>query len=201
MSQARAALEAVLMVIDEPASSTDLAIAVDLPVPRVEQLLEELATEYRGAGSTRPRGFELRQVAGGWRIYSNPDFAEVVARFVTDGATAKLTQAALETLAIVAYKGPISRGQIAAVRGVSVDSVVRTLLTRGLIEEVEVDPVTGASLFATTGDFLQAMGLASLDQLEPLAPHLPAGQELAEIEEQISHEPASAAPRGAAPQR
>jgi segregation and condensation protein B len=181
----RATLEAVLMVIDRPASTTDLAIAAGLPTDQAQMLLEGLAAEYRGAGGARPRGFELREVAGGWRIYSHPDHAPAVERFIRDGATAKLTQAALETLAIIAYKGPMTRGRISAVRGVNVDSVVRTLASRGLVEEIGVDESSGAALYATTDLFLERMGIASLRELEPLTPHLPAGQALEEIKDQV----------------
>jgi segregation and condensation protein B len=189
-SDRAAALEAVLMVVDQPASTTDLAIAVGLPVDRARRLLEGLAAEYRGAGGVRARGFELREVGGGWRIYSHPSHAEVVERFVRDGATAKLTAAALETLAIVAYKGPLSRGRISAVRGVNVDSVMRTLANRGLVEEVGVDETSGAALYATTDLFLERMGIASLRELEPLTPHLPTGESLEEIKEQVESRPA-----------
>jgi segregation and condensation protein B len=184
-----AALEAVLMVVDQPASTTDLAIAVGLPVEEARRLLELLAAEYRGADGARPRGFELREVGGGWRIYSHPDQAGVVERFVRDGATAKLTQAALETLAIIAYKGPISRGRVSQVRGVSVDSVVRTLASRGLVEEVGVEETSGASLYATTNLFLERMGISSLRELEPLTPHLPTGEALEEIKDQVEEQP------------
>jgi len=182
---AKAALEAILMVVDQPASATDLSIAVGWPVQDTEQLLISLASEYRGEGGGPVRGFVLRQLAGGWRFFSNPDHAAAVERFIKEGATAKLSQAALETLAVVAYKGPLSRGQMSQVRGVAVDSVVRTLVSRGLVEEVGTDQSSGAVLFATTQFFLQTMGLASLDQLEPLAPYLPAGEELIQIQEQI----------------
>ena len=184
-TEARAALEAILMVVDQPASTIALSVAIGWPVQATERLLLELVEDYRGQTGGPARGFELREVGGGWRFYSRPDHLAAVERFVMEGATAKLSQAALETLAIVAYKGPLSRGQISQVRGVAVDSVVRTLLSRGLIEEVGAAESTGATLFATTQFFLQAMGLASLDQLEPLAPHLPAGEELMEIQEQI----------------
>ncbi|MCL1897594.1 MAG: SMC-Scp complex subunit ScpB [Micrococcales bacterium] len=194
-AQARAALEAILMVVDQPAPTRDLAMAIGWPTAETTQLLENLAAEYSGVDSQPARGFQLREVAGGWRYYSHPDQAQVVGAFVQGGATAKLTGAALETLAVVAYKGPLSRGQIAAVRGVSVDSVVRTLVSRGLIEEVGTEPTTGAVLFATTAFFLEAMGLASLDQLEPLAPYLPAGEELLQLQEQVEpNEPNQAAP-------
>ena len=119
------------------------------------------------------RGFELREAGGGWRIYSAAAYADVVGRFVVDGQQARLTQAALETLAVVAYRQPVTRGQVSAVRGVNVDSVVRTLTSRGLVAEVGTDPSTGAVLYGTTGYFLERMGLTSLDELPPLAPYLP----------------------------
>jgi segregation and condensation protein B len=180
-----AALEAVLMVVDRPASTTDLAIAVSLPVEQARAALESLAAEYAGAFGVRRRGFELREVAGGWRIYSRAEHAAVVERFVRDGASARLTQAALETLAIVAYKGPITRGRVSQVRGVSVDSVMRTLTQRGLVEEVGVEEGSGAVLYGVSDLFLERMGFASLDDLEPLEPHLPRGQALEEIKAQV----------------
>lgn len=170
---ASAALEAVLMVADEPVSAVRLAAEVGLPTDEVEALLADLAAEYRGESGGRPRGFELREAAGGWRIYSAPVFHEVVGRFVLDGQTSRLTQAALETLAVIAYRQPVTRGQVSGVRGVSVDGVVRTLTTRGLITEAGTDPESGAVLYRTTGYFLERMGLSSLDQLPPLAPYLP----------------------------
>ncbi|GIG26168.1 SMC-Scp complex subunit ScpB [Cellulomonas denverensis] len=170
---ALAALEAVLMVADEPVPALRLATELELPTEEVETLLAELAAEYRGEHGGRPRGFELRQVGGGWRIYSDPAFHPVVSRFVVNGQTQRLTQAALETLAVIAYRQPVSRGQVSGIRGVSVDGVVRTLTTRGLIGEVGQDPSTGAVLYGTTGYFLERMGLTSLDQLPPLAPYLP----------------------------
>ncbi len=170
---ALAALEAVLMVADEPIPAVRLATALALPTARVEDLLAELAAEYRGELGGRPRGFELRQAGDGWRIYSDPAYGDVVGRFVVDGQTARLTQAALETLAVVAYRQPVSRGQVSAVRGVNVDGVMRTLTTRGLVAEVGQDAVTGAVLYGTTGYFLERIGLSTLDELPPLAPYLP----------------------------
>lgn len=170
---AAAALEAILMVTDEPVTAARLASALALPVPQVEALLGELAAEYRGEHGGRPRGFDLRRAGEGWRIYTAPAFADVVGRFVLEGQTARLTQAALETLAVVAYRQPVTRGQVSAVRGVNVDGVVRTLTTRGLVAEVGTDPTTGAVLYGTTGYFLERMGLTSVDELPPLAPHLP----------------------------
>lgn len=177
------ALEAILMVVDEPVPASSLAEVLGLPTGQVNELLNELAADYRGERGGRTRGFELRELAGGWRIYSVPDFADVVGRFLIAGQTARLTQAALETLAVVTYKQPISRGGISAIRGVNVDSVVRTLSNRGLIEEVAVDEPSGAVLYGTSAYFLERMGLDSLDELPPLAPYLPQLAELDEMED------------------
>ncbi|GAA1647827.1 SMC-Scp complex subunit ScpB [Georgenia ruanii] len=168
-----AALEAVLMVVDEPVPAAQLASILGLPTGQVVELLEELAAEYRGERGARARGFELRQVSGGWRVYSSPAHADVVGRFVLDGQTARLTQASLETLAVIAYRQPVSRGRIAAIRGVNVDGVVRTLVARGLVEEAGHDPEGGAMLYRTSSYFLERMGLDSLADLPPLAPYLP----------------------------
>jgi segregation and condensation protein B len=169
---ATAALEAVLMVADEPVPMLQLAAVLGLPTARVTAILAELAAEYRGGDGRRPRGFELREVGGGWRIYSAPAHADVVGRFVLEGQAARLTQAALETLAVIAYRQPVTRGQVSAVRGVNVESVVRTLLARGLIAQVGTEQ-TGAVLYGTTPYFLERMGMAGLDELPPLAPYLP----------------------------
>lgn len=165
---ARAAVEAVLMVADEPVPAVRLATVLGLPTAEVEQVLTSLAAEYR----EQTRGFDLRQVGAGWRFYSAAAHADVVSRFVLDGQTARLTQAALETLAVIAYRQPVTRGQVSAVRGVNVDSVVRTLAARGLVGEVGTEP-SGAVLYATTPYFLERMGMTSLDELPPLAPYLP----------------------------
>ncbi|HKX68400.1 MAG TPA: SMC-Scp complex subunit ScpB [Intrasporangium sp.] len=166
---ARSALEAVLMVVDEPVSEMALASALELPVDDVHAHLRGLEEEYAAAS----RGFTLRNVAGGWRMYSRADYAPVVEKFVLDGQQARLTQASLETLAVIAYRQPVSRARVSAVRGVNVDGVVRTLMSRGLIEEVEEMGESGAILYRTTPFFLQRMGLSSLDELPPLAPFLP----------------------------
>ncbi|WP_240645955.1 SMC-Scp complex subunit ScpB [Georgenia sp. SYP-B2076] len=168
-----AALEAVLMVVDEPVPATQLAGVLDLSMAQVSALLEELAADYRGERQGRRRGFELREVGGGWRVYSAPAHADVVGRFVIDGQTARLTQASLETLAVIAYRQPVARGRIAAIRGVNVDGVVRTLLARGLVEEAGRDADGGPMLYRTTAYFLERMGLGSLADLPPLAPFLP----------------------------
>lgn len=174
---ARAAVEAVLMVIDEPVSEATLASALELPVEDVTATLEELAEEY----TAQHRGFMLRRLAGGWRVYTRPEYAPVVERFLIGGQQARLTQASLETLAVIAYRQPISRARISAVRGVNVDGVVRTLLARGLIQEVGQDGEGGAVLYGTTDLFLQRMGLDSLDDLPPLAPYLPPPEVIEEL--------------------
>jgi segregation and condensation protein B len=176
-SGARGALEAVLMVVEEPVDEVALASALGVTVQRVESLLAELAAEYDADG----RGFELRHVAGGWRVYSRPEYAAAVERFLLEGQTARLTQAALETLAIVAYRQPVSRARVGAVRGVNVDAVMRTLVSRGLVEEAGNDPETGAVLYRTTQYFLHRIGLRSLDELPALAPFLPEVDALDEI--------------------
>jgi segregation and condensation protein B len=184
---ARAALEAVLMVIDQPATATELAAGLNLTVDVVEGLLAELQREYNGytgnapdvddasmhGFSATPRGFELRNIAGGWRIYSRTEFADIVGGFVLEGQAARLTQAALETLAVIAYRQPVSRARVSAIRGVNVDSVVRTLTQRGLIEVSGTDPESGTTLYRTTSHFLERMGIGSVAELPQLSPHLP----------------------------
>ncbi|GAB3769764.1 segregation and condensation protein B [Nocardioides ginsengisegetis] len=165
----RPSLEAVLMVADQPLDSVGLATAVGYPVGEVEAALSALAAEYTEQG----RGFELRNVAGGWRYYTCEEYAAVVEGFVLEGQQARLTQAALETLAVVAYKQPVSRARVSAIRGVNVDGVMRTLLTRGLVEEAGQDHETGANLYRTTSYFLERIGVTSLDDLPELAPYLP----------------------------
>jgi segregation and condensation protein B len=177
---ARSALEAVLMVVDEPVSEVALASALELPVEDVAAHLTALEEEYAAA----QRGFTLRNVAGGWRVYSRADYAPVVEKFVLDGQQAKLTQASLETLAVIAYRQPVSRARVSAVRGVSVDGVVRTLLSRGLIEELDDTGESGAVLYRTTPYFLQRMGLSSLDELPALAPYLPDADVIDELIEE-----------------
>jgi segregation and condensation protein B len=167
--EVRPALEAILLVVDEPVADVVLAQILERPTEEISAVLESLAAEYRDAG----RGFDLRRAAGGWRLYTRSEFAPYVERFVLDGQHARLTQAALETLAVVAYKQPVTRGRISAIRGVAVDGVIRTLLTRGLIEECGAEPDTGAHLYRTTTLFLEKLGLNGLDELPPLAPLLP----------------------------
>jgi segregation and condensation protein B len=169
MAELRPSLEAILMVADQPLDQVTLASAVGYPVDEVAVALADLAGEYDAQG----RGFELRQVAGGWRFYTREEYAAVVEAFVLDGQRARLTQAALETLAVVAYKQPISRARVSAIRGVNVDGVMRTLLTRGLVQEAGQDGETGANLYRTTGYFLERIGIGSIDDLPELAPYLP----------------------------
>ncbi|KUG54431.1 segregation and condensation protein B [Serinicoccus chungangensis] len=173
----RSAVEAVLMVIDEPVTEEALAGALELPLDEVGAALDALAQEY----AEGQRGFMLRRLGGGWRIYSRPEYAPVVERFLLGGQQARLTQAALETLAVIAYRQPISRARIGAIRGVNVDGVVRTLLARGMVTEVGQDPTGGAVLYGTTDLFLQRMGLDSLDELPALAPYLPSAEVLEEL--------------------
>lgn len=172
-----AALEALLIVADEPMPVETLASVTGRPVEQVRAEVLRLATDYRDSG----RGFELREVDGGWRYYTAAECAPVVSRYVTEGQSARLSQAALETLAVVAYRQPVSRSRISAVRGVNVDGVVRTLLTRGLIVQVDTDPEGGAARYGTTSYFLERLGLDTLDDLPPLAEHVPFGPELDEI--------------------
>jgi len=167
---ARRAIEAVVLASTEPVEARLLAQLVELPVSTVETLCTELALEYEDSG----RGFVLAHVAGGYRFQTHPDLAPYVERFVLDGQHTRLSAPALETLAIVAYKQPISRGQISAIRGVSVDAVVNTLLQRGYVQEVGRDPGPGAAvLYGTTREFLERLGLASLDGLPSLGDFVP----------------------------
>ncbi|GAB7042229.1 MULTISPECIES: SMC-Scp complex subunit ScpB [Catenuloplanes] len=167
-AELRGALEAILLVVDEPVAEVMLSQVLEQPTERVTQMLYLLSGEYTDRG----HGFDLRRVAGGWRLYTRPEYAAYVERFVLDGQTARLTQAALETLAVVAYKQPCSRSQVSAIRGVNCDGVMRTLVTRGLVEECGAD-VSGAYLYKTTTLFLEKLGIDSVAQLPPLAPFLP----------------------------
>lgn len=170
-------LEAILLIIDEPHSLVSLAAAVGAPVPAVRQAIESLVDEYDGRGQGPRRGFELREVGGGWRLYVREDYDDMVADFVGGQAPARLSQAALETLAVIAYKQPVTRGQVASIRAVNVDSVVRTLLGRGLITELFQDSETGAINYGTTDALLQNLGINSLDELPPISPLLDDGSE------------------------
>src|ERR1700744_4169995 len=165
----RAGLEAILLVADEPVPAVVLAQVLERPTGEITELLRATAVAYEQEG----RGFDLREIAGGWRFYTREDCAPLVERFVSEGQEVRLTQAALETLAVVAYRQPVSRARVSAVRGGNCDGVIRTLVLRGLVEEAGIDPETGAILFATTGYFLERLGLPSLDALPDLAPFLP----------------------------
>src|SRR5258708_11602924 len=163
------AIGAFLLVADEPVPENTLAQVLEVAQQDVAAALHRLADTYAEQG----RGFDLREVAGGWRFYTRAEYAPVVERFVSDGQEVRLTQAALETLAVVAYRQPVSRGQVSAVRGVNCDGVMRTLTLRGLVTEAGTDAETGATLFRTTAYFLERLGIASLDKLPELAPFLP----------------------------
>lgn len=162
-------IEAVLMVADQPLDHLSLAQAVGSPPDAVQAALTDLAAEYTEQG----RGFDLRQIGTGWRFYTREQYAPVVERYVVDGQQARLTQAALETLAVVAYRQPVTRARVSGIRGVSVDGVMRTLLSRGLVEEAGTDEGTGAHLYRTSAYFLERMGLTSVDELPEIAPFLP----------------------------
>jgi segregation and condensation protein B len=179
----RACLEAIMLVADEPVSEVVIAQVLERPRAEVAGALRELAASC----AAEQRGFDLREVAGGWRFYTREECAPIVERFVSDGQEVRLTQAALETLAVVAYRQPVSRARVSAVRGVNCDGVMRTLVLRGLVEEAGTDPETGAILFATTGYFLERLGLPSLDALPDLAPFLP---DHIDDEPDAGHEPA-----------
>lgn len=163
------ALEAILMVVDEPVTEVLLAQVLEVPTDEIHARLVVLAESYRA----QERGFELRQIAGGWRFYSHPEVSSAVERFVLEGQQAKLTQAALETLAVIAYRQPVSRARVSAIRGVNVEAVMKTLVNRGLVEEAGVEGESGAILYQTTSYFLERLGIGSLSELPELAPHLP----------------------------
>ncbi|HEY3733678.1 MAG TPA: SMC-Scp complex subunit ScpB [Streptosporangiaceae bacterium] len=175
-------MEAILLVVDEPVTDLLLAQVLERPKDEVAAALRDLSAAYTAEG----RGFDLREIAGGWRLYTREQCAPVVERFLTDGQEVRLTQAALEALAVVAYRQPVSRARVSAVRGVNCDGVMRTLTLRGLIEEQATDPETGAILYRTTSYFLERLGLAGLADLPDLAPFLP---ENIEDAEDASHAP------------
>ena len=168
-------LEAILMIADEPQALVTLATSLGAPVPAVRQSIERLVSDYDGANGGIRRGFELREVAGGWRIYVRPEHDEAVKEFVLTQNPSRLSQAALETLSVIAYKQPISRGAIASIRAVNVDSVVRTLLGRGLITEAFTDSETGAIHYATTDLLLVQLGINSLEEMPRISPLLDDG--------------------------
>ncbi|MFI7208646.1 SMC-Scp complex subunit ScpB [Micromonospora aurantiaca (nom. illeg.)] len=168
-AELRGALEAILLVVDQPVSELVLAEILEQAPERVGAMLDEIAAGYTAAG----HGFDLRRAAGGWRLYTRPEYATYVERFVLDGQSVRLTQAALEALAVVAYRQPVTRSRISAIRGVNCDGVLRTLVGRGLVEECGTEADSGAYLYRTTTMFLEKLGLNSVDDLPPLAPFLP----------------------------
>lgn len=168
-------IEAILLVIDEAQSLVALAAAVGSPVPAVRQAVEALVADYDGESGGPRRGFELREVGGGWRLYVREEHDDLVSEFVNSQAPSRLSQAALETLAVIAYKQPVTRSQVASIRAVNVDSVVRTLVARGLITELFTDPETGAINYGTTDALLVNLGINSLDELPHISPLLDDG--------------------------
>jgi segregation and condensation protein B len=176
------ALEAILMVVDEPVTVLTLAQITQHPTEEVSTVLADLAQGY----IADLRGFELREIAGGWRFYTAAGAAEYVERFVLDGQQARLTQAALETLAVVAYRQPVSRARVSGVRGVNVDAVMRTLVNRGLVEEAGTEHESGSILYRTTTYFLERLGLNSLEDLPELAPFLPDIEGLDDVLDSLS---------------
>jgi segregation and condensation protein B len=180
-----AVLEALLLVIDTPVAAEALAAATGQPVHRISAKLRLMAD----ALTERDSGIDLRESGGGWRMYTRARFAPYVERLVLDGARSKLTRAALETLAVVAYRQPVTRARVSAVRGVNVDAVMRTLLARGLITEAGADPDTGAATFATTELFLERLGLSSLADLPDIAPLLPDVDVIDDLSQSLDSEP------------
>jgi len=164
-----AAIEALLLLTDEPMPAIEIAQVTRAPLPDVERTLHELSLEY----TEQMRGFDLREVAGGWRFYTRSECSPLIERWVVDGQQAKLTQAALETLSVIAYRQPVTRGRVSAVRGVNIDGVIKTLLTRGLIQEAGTENESGAIFYKTTSFFLERLGISSLADLPPLAEHIP----------------------------
>jgi len=173
-------IEAILMVVDEPVTEIVLAQVLEKSVDEIDAALITLSTSYD------ERGFSLRKINGGWRFYSNPEYVSVVEKFVLDGQQSRLTQAALETLSVVAYRQPVSRARVSAIRGVNVEAVMKTLITRGLVEESGIEHETGAILYSTTSYFLERLGLNSLEDLPALAPYLPNLDGLDEILDSLS---------------
>ena len=178
-----AGLEAILMVIDQPVTVEQLSDGLGIEPDEAAGALAHLAAEYDGEHDGRVRGFRLARAAGGWRIYSRPEHHDLVSAFLTAGQSARLSQAALETLAVIAYRQPVTRARISAIRGVNVDGVVRTLLLRGPIVEAGTDETTGGVRFVTTPAFLEAAGLERIEDLPDIAPFLPEGEDALRISE------------------
>jgi segregation and condensation protein B len=180
-----ATLEALLLVVDSPVPADALAVAIEQPAYRVAAKLQVMAQEY----TARDSGIDLREAGGGWRLYTRARYAPYVERLLLDGARSRLTRAALETLAVVAYRQPVTRARVSAVRGVNVDAVIRTLLARGLITEAGTDPDSGAVAFATTDLFLERLGLSELGDLPDIAPLLPDVDVIDDITASLGDEP------------
>lgn len=184
-AELRSVLEALLLVVDTPVTADALAAATDQPATRVVETLHSMVEEL----AARDSGIDLREAGGGWRMYTRAKFAPYVEKLLLDGARSKLTRAALETLAVVAYRQPVTRARVSAVRGVNVDAVMRTLLARGLITEAGTDSDSGAVAFATTDLFLERLGLQSLTDLPDIAPLLPDVDVIDDLSETLSEEP------------
>lgn len=187
-------LEALLLVVDTPVSAEALGSATEQPVHYVADTLRKMAGDY----AARDSGIDLREAGGGWRLYTRSRFAPYVERLLLDGARSKLTRAALETLAVVAYRQPVTRARVSAVRGVNVDAVMRTLVARGLITEAGTDSDSGATTFATTELFLERLGLSSLTELPDIAPLLPDIDVIDDLTDHLDAEPRFAKLSGAA---
>lgn len=172
----QAAIEALLMVADQPLAAVVMAQTLGLPLARVKEAIAELRSDYNGESGGPRRGFELREVGGGWRIYAREEFDDVVRSMLHDDSPQRLSQQALETLAVIAYKQPVTRSQVSAVRAVNVDTVMRTLVARGLITEHSTDSETGAIFYQTTPLLLEYLGIESLEQLPPISPLLDDGR-------------------------
>lgn len=180
-----AVLEALLLVVDTPVTVETLAVVTEQPASAIEAKLRQMSQDF----TARDSGIDLREAAGGWRMYTRSRFAPYVERLLLDGARSKLTRAALETLAVVAYRQPVTRARVSAVRGVNVDAVIRTLVARGLITEAGNDPDSGAVTFATTELFLERLGLSSLADLPDIAPLLPDVDVIDDLSENLGDEP------------
>ncbi len=178
-----AQLEAILLISDEPVSIQQLVKATQASPAQLEVTLTAIQRDYEGENDGKVRGFQLRHVAGGWRLYTRPEHADVLATFLVQGATQKLSQAGLETLAVIAYLQPATRSRVAQIRGVNSDSVVRTLRTRGLIAEDGVEETTGAVRYKTTDYFLELLGLNSIEALPKISPLLPGVEEASQLAE------------------
>ncbi|GAA4110608.1 SMC-Scp complex subunit ScpB [Enteractinococcus coprophilus] len=182
-SELFAQLEAILLISDEPVTIQQLVTATAADPTELQTTLEAIQRDYDGEVDGKVRGFQLRHVAGGWRLYTRAEHADVIATFMVQGATQKLSQAGLETLAVIAYLQPATRSRVAQIRGVNSDSVVRTLLTRGLIAEGGVEEITGAVRYRTTDYFLELLGLNSIEELPKISPLLPGVAEASQLAE------------------